>query len=53
MNNKDKYGEFFTPYILIDEIIEQLPIHVRTNPHLPWLDPYAGKGNFLKEFMID
>lgn len=47
MNNKDKFGEFFTPKILIDELIDQLPIQVWSNPELTWLDPCAGKGNFF------
>ena len=43
----DKYGEVFTPMELVDEILDNLPKNVWTNPDLKWLDPCAGKGVFL------
>lgn len=48
MNNKNKFGEFFTPIVLIEEILDQLPTEVWKNPSLVWLDPCAGKGNFFE-----
>jgi len=45
--NKDKYGEVFTPTILIDEILDNLPTHLWKNAEYKWLDPCAGCGNFF------
>jgi len=46
---KEKFGEVFTPPVLINELLDQLPSHVWSNPNLKWLDPASGIGNF---FMI-
>jgi hypothetical protein len=43
---KNKYGEVFTPYDLIGEMLDTLPIEVWGNPKLTWLDPANGIGNF-------
>lgn len=48
-NNKDVYGEVFTPPNLINELLDNLPKHVWKTPNLRWLDPCAGKGNFFDE----
>jgi len=45
--NKDKYGEVFTPTILINEILDNLPKHLWKNENYKWLDPCAGRGNFF------
>lgn len=45
-NNKNKYGEVFTPTELINEMLNCLPKRVWSNPHYKWLDPCAGIGNF-------
>ena len=50
-NRKDKYGEVFTPPILIRELLDQLPTRVWTNPDAQWLDPCAGEGNFTDEIV--
>jgi hypothetical protein len=42
-------GEDFTPAALVNEILDQLPAEVWTNPEKTWLDPAAGNGNFLVE----
>jgi hypothetical protein len=46
---KDKHGEVFTPYELIKEMMDKLneidPSFFK-NPHLKWLDPANGIGNF-------
>ena len=44
---KDKYGEVFTPYEFINEIMINLPNKVWSNPELCWLDPCGGTGNFM------
>jgi site-specific DNA-methyltransferase (adenine-specific) len=43
---KNKNGEVFTPYILIEEMLDKLPKEVWSNPDLKWLDPANGIGNF-------
>ena len=48
-DEKEKFGEVFTPPILINELLDHLPNHVWSNPNLKWLDPASGIGNF---FMI-
>ena len=45
--NKNKYGEVFTPVILIDEMLDNLPTHFWKTPEYKWLDPCAGRGNFF------
>ena len=50
-NRKDKYGEVFTPPILIQELLDHLPKHVWTDSNAQWLDPCAGQGNFLDEIL--
>lgn len=44
--NKEKYGEIFTPFHLIEKMFDLLPPAVFSNPALKWLDPCAGKGAF-------
>lgn len=43
---KNKYGEVFTPIVLIEEMLDKLPKEVWKNPDLIWLDPANGIGNF-------
>lgn len=43
---KKLLGEVFTPFELINEILNKLPSEVWTNPNLKWLDPANGIGNF-------
>jgi hypothetical protein len=44
---KDKYGEVFTPSVLIIKMLDHLPKRVWFDPKLKWLDPSAGVGNFM------
>jgi tRNA1(Val) A37 N6-methylase TrmN6 len=44
--NKEMYGEVSTDFILVRKILDLLPEHLFSNPHLKWLDPCAGKGYF-------
>jgi len=43
---KDKFGEVFTPMKLINEMFEKLPHAVWGDPDKKWLDPANGIGNF-------
>jgi type I restriction-modification system DNA methylase subunit len=42
----DKHGEVFTPVELINEMLDQLPNEVWSDPNKTWFDPAAGNGNF-------
>jgi hypothetical protein len=43
---KNKYGEVFTPYSYMCDLLDELPVSVWSNPALRWLEPAAGIGNF-------
>lgn len=43
---KKKFGEVFTPMVLINEMLDKLPIYVWKDKNLKWLDPCCGMGNF-------
>lgn len=43
---KNKYGEVFTPYSYICDLLDELPSDVWSNPALRWLEPASGIGNF-------
>ena len=48
-NNNEKrkgMGEVFTPFELIEEMLDKFPEDVWYNPDKTWLDPAAGLGNF-------
>lgn len=45
-NEKNKFGEVFTPFELIEQMLDKLPPSVWKNPDLKWLDPANGIGNF-------
>lgn len=45
-------GEIFTPTPLVQEILDQLPAEVFTNPAKTFLDPTCGDGQFLGEVLI-
>lgn len=44
---KNKFGEVFTPIELINDILDKLPTDVWMNKNLKWFDPCAGIGNFF------
>ena len=44
---KEKYGEVFTPTLLIHKMLDLFPPNVWSNHSLKWLDPTCGTGNFL------
>jgi hypothetical protein len=43
---KDKFGEVFTPKNLINTMLDKLPEDIWSNPDNKWLDPATGFGNF-------
>lgn len=45
--NKERYGEVFTNFTLIDKMLDLLPEELFENPNLKWLDPCAGTGYFM------
>ena len=45
-------GEVFTPTPLVQEILDQLPTEVFTDPVKTFLDPSCGDGQFLGEVLI-
>jgi hypothetical protein len=45
-------GEVFTPTPLVQEILDQLPSEVFTDPSKTFLDPACGDGQFLSEVLI-
>jgi len=44
---KKDLGEVMTPPSLIEQMCDQLPLHVWTNPQLTWLEPTCGSGHFM------
>ena len=44
--NKELYGEVFTPFSFTSKILDVIPEDTFKNPNLTWLDPGAGTGNF-------
>lgn len=48
-DEKNRFGEVFTPPDLINAMLDKLPREVWTDPTKKWLDPAAGFGNFFME----
>ena len=46
---KKQFGEVFTPPELVNEILDQLPNEVWSDPTKTWLDNSCGEGAFLLE----
>lgn len=44
---KKSFGEVFTPFTLVNEMLDTLPIEVWSNPNLKWADLCNGMGNFM------
>jgi hypothetical protein len=44
-NNSDTHGEVFTPFPLINEMLDSLPQEIFKDPTKTFYDPTAGKGN--------
>lgn len=45
-------GEVFTPTPLVQEVLDQLPQELFTDPNKTFLDPSCGDGQFLGEVLI-
>lgn len=43
---KKENGEVFTPMILVNEMLDKLPLYVWKDKNLKWFDPATGMGNF-------
>ena len=43
---KKEFGEVFTSMVLVNEMLDKLPVAVWKNSSLKWLDPCCGMGNF-------
>jgi type I restriction-modification system DNA methylase subunit len=46
IKNKVNHGEVFTPFHIIEEMLDLLDEKDWSNPNLKWLDPANGIGNF-------
>lgn len=46
LNNKINYGEIFSPYKLISNMLNLFPEEIFLDPNKKWLDPGAGIGYF-------
>lgn len=46
---KKQFGEVFTPPELVNEILDQLPADIWSDPDKTWLDNSCGEGAFLLE----
>ena len=44
--NKINYGEINTPFSLVNEMLDMLPVDIFKNKNLKWLDPGCGYGYF-------
>lgn len=44
---KKNLGQVFTPFVLIDRILDQIPPEIMSDPNSTFLDPSAGMGGFL------
>lgn len=52
-NNRVKAtGEVFTPTPLVQEMLDQMPLVLFTDPSKTYLDPSCGDGQFLSEVLI-
>lgn len=45
-------GEVFTPTELVQEILDEMPTELFTNPNKTFIDPACGDGQFLSEVLI-
>ncbi len=45
-SKSDELGEVFTPFDLITEMVNKIPLSTLSDPSKTYFDPCAGKGNF-------
>jgi hypothetical protein len=43
----DNTGEVFTPSVLVNEMLAEIPVETLKNPNFKFLDLCAGSGNFI------
>lgn len=43
---KENYGEILTPFSIIREMVEYIPLHIRFNRSVKYIDPACGTGHF-------
>lgn len=48
MTNKALFGEVATDSSLVEKMLDLIPREKYANPHLRWLDPACGGGNFMR-----
>jgi len=46
-----RYGEFFTPPELVNEMLDKVPAEIWVDPSKTVLEPACGRGNFLVEIL--
>jgi hypothetical protein len=46
LTEKKDFGEVFTSMVLVNEMLDKLPVDVWKNSSLKWLDPCCGMGNY-------
>ena len=46
-DNKKNFGEVTTDYVIIEKMLNLIPIKYFQNPQLKWLDPCSGGGYFM------
>ena len=47
ITNKQTYGEVFTPFHLVNTMLDTIPQKIWANPSIQWLDPANGTGHFM------
>ena len=47
VTNKQTYGEVFTPFHLVNTMLDSIPQKIWANPTIQWLDPANGTGHFM------
>lgn len=48
MNNKDKYGEVFTPGVFVEQLLQDCTPLLHISPNMTIFEPGAGKGIFFE-----
>ena len=46
-SNKLAFGEVFTPFHLVNTMLDTMPQNIWRNPQIQWLDPANGTGHFM------
>lgn len=46
LERKNQFGEVFTPFSIIEEMIDAIPLDIVSSPTTTWLDPASGTGYY-------